>query len=287
MADEVPVYLAHRPAAQQDTTAGLEAKPLDGTNPDDLLAAEIEARWWRHHDLRSLEAGHLRVEVHQGIARIYGHVAKALNRARAEAIALAVPGIAGVHNELVVDGELQARVALALAEDERTRSCIIPVRCFHGWVYLGGSVPDGETQAAAETIAAGLPQVRGVLALPQVAGQEARPVRRAFQPEIGSTVYGGKRSGRVVEVVVDPASRLVTHVAIAEGSSMDGRHGESTFLLPADLIELAREGSLWLKAGTDLRDFPVFDPAKYPRAPASWQPPFPYRAGTVRWPAGK
>jgi hypothetical protein len=89
--------------------------------------------------------------------------------------------------------------------------------------------------------------------------------------------------GSVTEIVIDPGSRLVTHIGSVGNRYMDGRLEQKEALIRLDLVDLTREGAVWLKDGVDFRSLPVFDPAGYPLAPEGWKPPFPYEVGTVRW----
>ena len=107
--------------------------------------------------------------------------------------------------------------------------------------------------------------------------------RRAYQPEIGWSVYREGGVGSVEEVIIDPCSRLVTHLVVVENRPGYEHQEPREVLLPLDLIDFTREGAVWLKAGVDYRDYPGFDPGEYPLAPGGWRPPFPYDIGTVRW----
>jgi osmotically-inducible protein OsmY len=278
-----PVFPLERTNRQESLGFSPVYRPGEINRPDSLLAVEIEERLWRDHGLRILEAGHIRVKVSQGVARLYGHVAKALNRTLAQEIAWMVRGVKGVQNDLEIDDDLKVKVAAALARDKRTRSYILPVGCSHGWIVLGGIVPDAEVQAAAESIAASVPQVRGVIGLPAISGQGLPPLRQAIQPEIGWNVYGKNDRGSVAEIVIDPCSRLVTHIVVRR-DGVDHRMAEKGVLMPADQVDFAQEGAVWLKSGTDFKNYPGFDPSQYPFAPEEWRPPFPYEAGAIRWP---
>jgi hypothetical protein len=189
-----------------------------------------------------------------------------------------------VQNQLVVDDELKVQVAASLARDGRTRPYILLVVCHHGWAKLVGTVPDAETQAAAGAAAARVPYVRGVIGLPLVRGWGANVSITAYQPEIGWAVNRNGGLGSVEEIIIDPCSRLVTHFVMVENRFGYGQQEQRKVLLPTGVIDFTREGAVWLKAGVDFRDFPGFDGQGYPLAPEGWKPPFPYEAGTVRWP---
>jgi osmotically-inducible protein OsmY len=257
------------------------------SRPDESIAADVWANILREESIRTLDRDSIRLEVKDGEVTLWGHVVKPAHRTRVEELAARVRGVVAVHNRLVVDHDLAVEIAQALARDERTRPYILSVNCYHGWVTLVGEVPTSEAQQAAEEVAASHPLGRGVIALPRVSGQSAAPSRRPLQPEVGARVY--TRSGLVAhvsQVVIDPRNRLVSHLVITLDGSVYGGQTGLHYVLPAEAIDFVREGSVWLKAeaASQIRLSP-FVPEQFPLAPSDWQPPFPYKAGTIRWPA--
>jgi hypothetical protein len=85
----------------------------------------------------------------------------------------------------------------------RTLSFVLHVGASEGWIQLGGEVPNAQVQAEAETVAASVPAVRGVLGLPYLSGGPRIRNRRALQPRIGSTVYADDGEiGKVAGIVL-------------------------------------------------------------------------------------
>ncbi len=268
-------------ASEFQRVANLKARP------DEVILEDVWANILKDASIRALDRDSIRLEVKGGEVTVRGHVVKSAHRARIEELAAQVRGVTRVHNHLVVDHDLAIEIAQALAKDPRTRPNILSVNCYHGWVTLVGEVPDVHTQQAAEEVAASHPQARGVIALPRVSGYEGALARRPVQPEIGAQVYTRTGwVGNVSEVVIDPGNRLVRFIAITPLHAADGGQAGVRYVLPAEVIDFVRPGSVWLKdeAAGKIGVSP-FNPAEFPLAPQEWQPPFPYQPGTIRWPA--
>ena len=107
------------------------------TRPDDILRADIWAAILREETICSLDLEDLSISVQDGEAFLRGHLAREYDRRIIEGIAYNVSGVTIVHNDLVVDHVLTIQVAQALFRDDRTRSLILPVGSFHGWISLG------------------------------------------------------------------------------------------------------------------------------------------------------
>jgi hypothetical protein len=224
----------------------------------------------------SMEAGELLLE---------GHLASETSRTRIRAIARDVPGVLVVHDHLVVDRDLAVEVAQALAADERTSPFVLPVGCDHGWIRVGGAVPDRQVQLAAEAVAAQVPHGRGVVALPGVTGEPPTPLRRALQPRPGARVWGEDGElGQVAQVVINPHNRLVTDVVVASSEVRESRRLQGDYVVPIQAIEISNAESVFLThPHRSLAGFSAFDASAYPQAPVSWSLPYPYREGAVRW----
>jgi hypothetical protein len=190
-----------------------------------------------------------------------------------------------VRDRLVVDRDLEVEVAHALAGDERTAPFILPVACDHGWIRLSGEVPDHQVQQAVEGVAAQVPHVRGVVALPRVTGAPPTPLRRALQPRPGARVWGEEgQVGLVAHVVINPHNRLVTDMIVTSSEVKEFRRLRGDYVVPIEAIELANAESVFLThPHRSITSFSVLDDSAYPQAPAAWLPPYPYRAGTVLW----
>lgn len=256
--------------------------------PDKDILEDIWQAVWKEETIRTIDSHAISVDVESGQVCLSGHVFEENNNRRIEDIAWSIPGVLAVHNHLVSDYDLSIQVAEALGDNEHTRSFVLPVFCFHGWVELGGTVPTLNIQRAVEATAASVPAVRGVILLPDILGEEATPALDAVQPGIGVRVYGANETeGTVSQVVINPHNRLVTHaiVRVLYKHTSDGRQAWHDFLVPVDSMQVVDAGGIFLSRETnEISQFPVFDPANYPFAPLTWQPPYPYAVGSVRWP---
>ncbi len=252
---------------------------------DDGILADIWDALWKVDTFRSLDLGSLSIEVKGGEVYLDGHLAQENNRPLIESIVRSVAGVVAVHSHLVLDRDLINRVAQALAGDERTRPFILPVDAFHGWIHIGGEVPTCELQQAAEKVAAGVSGVRGVTLLPRIAGESSAIPRRPVQPRIGAVVYGKDGEvGIVTQVVIQPDNRLVTHIVVRSKELTDGNLVARETVIPLEVSDLVKNESIILQRnGPSLKAFPAFDPDEYPLAPFTWQAPYPYTAGEVRW----
>src|SRR5688572_19330930 len=135
---------------------------------DEDVRADVWMRLWQDPTTRALERSALKLEVDHAEVFLSGHVTTVTHRRHMAELASRARGVKAVHNLLVADPDLVTDVAQALAADARTRPYIILVGAFHGWIQLGGEVPDVETRAAVEQVAAHVARVRGVLALPHL-----------------------------------------------------------------------------------------------------------------------
>lgn len=259
-----------------------------GALVDSPILEEIWAALWSEKTLRVLDLDSLAVEVAAGEVRLRGHVSKDLHKLRLGDLVAGVPGVVSVHNEVISDRELSVQVALALASDERTRPYRISVVVFHGWVRLHGELPTLEALAAVEGVAARPAKVRGIIALPRLAGESSAERRRMLQPLADDLVYAQDSiAGRVASVVINPRSRLVTHLVLAADFEEDGRRTKEDIVVPAGAIERVAEGSVFLSVRRSaLAAFGTFNEEAFPPGPADWQAPFPYERATVRWPEG-
>jgi osmotically-inducible protein OsmY len=253
---------------------------------DEEILEEIWQALWQEESIRVMDSQNISVDVERGQVCLAGHVSKSLHQQRIEEIAWSILGAAAVHNHLVSDHDLSLQVAQALGDDERTRSFVLPVCCDHGWVKLGGRVPNRNIQCAAEATAASVPAGRGVILLPDIMGEQADPARDAVQPGIGVRVYGeNENEWTVYQVVISPQNRLVTDVIVRVKQASDDRHAWCDYLVPVEALQVVDSGGIFFSHKTNgIRQFPVFKPALYPFAPLTWQPPYPYAVGSVRWP---
>jgi hypothetical protein len=254
---------------------------------EDVLAGLWEAVWGVD-TIRSLDLESLSMSIQQGELLLEGHLASETSRWHILGLARDAAGPMTIRDHLVVDRDLAEEVARGLAGDERTRPFVLPVVCDHGWIWLNGQVPHRQVQLAAEEVAARVPHGRGVVALPRVAGESPTPTRRALQPRPGSRVWGEDGEvGRVAQVVINPRSRLVTHMVVASSEVQEFRRLQGDYVVPIEAIETVNAESVFLAHPHRLiSSFPELDASAYRQAPASWAPPYPYRAEAIRWQQG-
>ena len=267
----------------------METAPV-GTKPSQRADADILENIWnafqKEDVVRFLDIQDVSMAVEEGQVFLSGHVARSLNQQRMEDMARSVPGVAAVHNHLVSDQDLTVQVARALGKNELVRSFVIPVYCFHGWISLGGAVPSRELQRAAEIAAAQIPTVRGVISGPRVMGEGEDAPRLALQPRIGARMYGGNETeGTISQAIIRPENRLVSHAVVRMKLGKEGCGAAGDYLVPVEAMDLVNEEEVFLFLDAPaINTFPLFLARDYPIAPLTWQPPYPYVVGRVRWP---
>ena len=208
------------------------------TRSDTGIMNDIKTALWRIEPIRVLDLNNMTVTVRERQVWLSGHVQ---DKRRIETAVAGVPGVVGVHNDLVEDRDLAIAVAQALVQDPITQPYRIRVDCHQGWVYLSGHVPTTEAQTAVEAVAARVSVVRGIVALPQVDGAPKSAYRSLSQPAVGASVYThGGLSGHVSHVVVNPQNRLVTHVVAAVAVGENGRFAASEFVVPRSIPTASR-----------------------------------------------
>lgn len=254
--------------------------------PDKAIEDEIWRLLWKEEAIRFNDIHDISVEVENRQVCLSGHVSKDHNYQRIEEICRSSPGVIAVHNHLVTDHDLSIHVTQALHDDKTTRVLTLPVYSCHGWVELGGSVPSREVQIAVEETAASVATVRGVILLPDIAGEQTALAWDAVQPRIGVRVFGKEETeGIVYQVIITPQNRLVTHAIVRVNRIANGWQESSDCLIPIEAMDVVDVGGIYMNYLTPaIYHFPVFSPANYPLAPFTWQPPYPYAVGSVRWP---
>ncbi len=93
------------------------------------------------------------VTVNNGTVTLSGYVPSTSIKDMAAILAGSVDGVSEVVNDLLADPELERSVALALAQDERTRPWFIRVRAEGGYVQLQGELPDDQAIETALEVA--------------------------------------------------------------------------------------------------------------------------------------
>ena len=276
------------------TKQQLPERPQDqAAKADTVLTEKVRQLLGSAHLLRGGDVAHMRVAVKDGVATLTGHVGQSINKARAEVAAHEAPGVTAVINHLIVDNELMIDVAQALSHDQQTQDEQIQVNVQHGVVYLGGAVKRPAVRAAAATVAARIPQVRGIINVIQTPGIGMDTDEERFvQPLIESEIYATDgQVGHVQQVVINPQNRRVTAV-VAHADSAVPQAGDPTplpterqqpqhdILIPISSIRRAPSGALFLAINSgEAAHFANFNPLSFGLPPMDWQPPYPY------WPA--
>jgi len=93
------------------------------------------------------------VTVDDGVVTLSGYVSSTSIKEMATILAGSVASVSEVVNDLHADPMFERSVALALAQDERTRALPIRVRSVGGYVQLQGQVPDEKAAEAALEVA--------------------------------------------------------------------------------------------------------------------------------------
>jgi sporulation protein YlmC with PRC-barrel domain len=88
----------------------------------------------------------------------------------------------------------------------------------------------------------------------------AMETRRQFQQDAGVFSVNGHRLGQLERVVLDPESKVITHLVISKGALLD----KEERVVPIDMLIEATESQITLKpqAG-DLETFPIFETPHY------------------------
>lgn len=233
----------------------------------------------------ALDLSYIDVAVREGNVYLAGHVR---SRQLIEETVAGIPDMPGIYSELIDDQELTASVVRALASDPRTRSHALRLYVDHGWVRVMGAVPSWEAQEAVEVVIGAQPLVRGVVQLPAIAGEPAPVHRRAVQPPVGAEVIAVEGlHGQVAQVIIDPPSRLLTHMIVETGAQESGQLGAATsskVVVPVRQIEHVGHNAVYLRRTSGALDtYPTFYEVDFPPPLGSWHPPFPYERDGVRW----
>lgn len=260
-------------------TIGRDPNPSD----QDLLS-KVRAAVGKQPVIRALDLDHFTISVKDGQVYLAGHVRE---KQLIEATVAGMVGDRAMHTELVDDRELAGMLAQALAVDPDTRLYRLRVNVDHGWVRIFGTVPSEAVQAAVEEVVAHHPLVRGTVMLPEVAGKPSEGSRAPVQPPIGAEVIAADGSrGRVKQVIIDPCSRLVTHMIVQiEGQEKPGLPAVNReHAIPVEEIVVVGYETIYLRRDRlPLSAYPVFSDDDFALPRPAWTPPYPYTRGTVRW----
>jgi osmotically-inducible protein OsmY len=137
-------------------------KALPPYRSDSVLQQEVDSILFDltplHIDLKAVRA-----RVLDSVLYLDGNISSALRSDIVQDQVLGVEGLMEIKNRLVADDTLAADLALALAQDERTRDLPIGVYPRLGTVRLSGAVHTSQQKAAATEIAKNFPGVRSVI----------------------------------------------------------------------------------------------------------------------------
>jgi len=263
--------------------------------PDSIIAADVEQALWADEVIRALDLETIDATVNDGVVILNGHASTPATKARAERAARQVPGVQGVVNQIITDGEVEVAVSQALAHDPRTCEQHIFVSANHGIVTLSGTFDGTDTRAAAEQVAGSVPLVRGVINELQAPGVVVDPAeQRMLQPQIGQDVYADDALlGRVELVVINPRNRRVSAFvargrlpafpqAEANTRSVDIPLVERHIHIPINVVFDVTSGGVLLTISlADATHYPDFNPSEFVAPDPSWQPPYPYTHADV------
>lgn len=142
------------------SAAALQALPP--YRSDSELKQEVE---FILYDITSLhiDLKGMNIRVLDSVLYLDGNISSSLRSDIAEDQAMGVPGLLEIKNNLVSDDHLAGELAMAYANDSRTRDLPIGVYPRLGVVRLGGAVHTPQQKAVAEEIARNFPGVRSVL----------------------------------------------------------------------------------------------------------------------------
>ena len=259
------------------------------------LTEKLRRAFAADHLLGKGDVAHMHSAVKGAVVTLTGHVGPVGHKARAEAIARETPGVATVVNDLVVDKELMIVVAQALSHGPQTANEQLQVNVQHGVVYLGGAVNRAAVRTSAAQVAAGIPQVRGIINVIQTPGSVVDTEEERFvQPLVASAIYATDgQVGHVQQVVIDPQTRRVTavvvHAQLGVPQDLDWTHlpderlqPQHAILIPIHSIRCAPSGALFLNVNSgEAAHFADFNPRSFDRPTADWQPPYPYVSADV------
>ena len=276
------------------------AARADQAERDRELRSAVEQALWNDDVLRSVDLPVVEVAVEDETLTLRGHVVSPEHRMRAERAVRQVPGVHAVHNALVTNAELEMAVAQALARDPRTQHQPIRVRAFQGTVELLGTLASAQVRLAAEEVAASLPSVRSVVThLNGVdtlgfAGRTAgSPTTPLILPRIGTGVHATDGElGRLRLVVIDPHSRQVTHLVVADcfpqnravAPMPDAALPGKSLVVPASAVERVTHSGIFLRVNLfQARRFSVYQDGDYRKPDSGWQPPLEYSWADTRF----
>lgn len=260
---------------------------------DSAIAAEVTEMLWQDKVLRTSDIESIDVVVRNGVVILSGYTVSLVNKARAVGEVCQVSGVRDIKNRLVTDYEVKFAVAQALTRHPALRRQPLTVTVNHGVVILSGRLTSPILSAAAEVLAATVPQTRGILNMIQTPEMKTEVVLRILQPKIGQMVYAGAQAmGRVNWVVIHPRHRRVTALIVsgipstvsmgAAPFATEKWVGERQVVIPVEAVRTVGASGVMLAVGGDAtHPYADFDPTHFSTSPTCWQPPYPYTHADV------
>jgi osmotically-inducible protein OsmY len=189
---------------------------------------------------RTLRSSSIEVSAEDGVVTLGGRVDGEDERARAEALAAAVPGVARVANQIQVapgqspapgrtlgesleDRTVEMRVGLALSLDRELRGADVTVRAYRREVTLGGELATQEQRERAVRIARDTAAVAGVVDRIEVRAQGApRGASRAERAAAAQRAVNASPFLSAYDLRVrDEGDRLVLRGAVSKPIEKD------------------------------------------------------------------
>jgi uncharacterized protein YkvS len=233
------------------------------------------------------------------VVYLSGHIENTASRNRIQNAILAIHGILGINNNLVLDDQLTLEIAVSLGKLENIYDCKFFTGVSHGVVSLNGEVSNEKMRLLAEQIAASNPSVRGVINNVRISsGARMRSQSQPFlQPAIGEIIYFlDGISGVVKQVIINPNNRLVIAMII-QGQFADQQYGvnsvtlgkarlpEQLVFVPMKAVRYLTKVSGFLNIKSSERDLYLdFDPGHFFVPSKDWVPPYPYCSDNVLFP---
>lgn len=271
----------------------------ENANADATLAKEVDHALWKDDVLRAMDYQEIDVLVKDGIAYLGGHIVSTTSNNRVEKALSAIPDLLELRNNLVLDDKLTFEVASALGKLEHAYDCKFFTGVSHGVVTLNGNVFDENVKLLAEQCAASHPNVRGVINLVRVQGDDSDlqnlPI---LQPTIGEEIlFLDGVSGIVKQVIVNPNNRRVVAMTLwgrftdqrqdlKSMNNNEARSPERLIVLSMSLVQYLTKFSGFLTVSSnEIEQYMDFNPAFYSAPTLGWVPPYPYCPSDVLFPA--
>lgn len=265
---------------------------------DASIAEKVDRALWNIEVLRSTDYEEIDIDVRDGAVFLSGHVISAGNQQLAEEAARTTPDVRIVKSSLVPDDKIMQEVAGALGKIEHVYGVKFFTGVQHGVVGLHGEVGSANVRSLAETYAANVPGVRGVINSVRAHGVDlAADDQRFFQPVIGEQIYFRDGPCVLVEsVIINPNNRRVVAIIAREGCSNsqqafgllpygeDQTH-ERLIEIPMSAIRYLTKSSGFLQIdSTETAAYRDFDLSHFTAPNQDWTPPYPYCLDEVLFP---